>query len=89
MPAIAAGDRAALIAPNDDKWSGQIQLTANNRVITPIVKHSHADPTRIGSVEHLDPFRADPTHLPLFRWLRLTAGETIRSTLRACRPGAS
>jgi hypothetical protein len=82
-------DLAALIAPNDDKWSGQIQLTANNRVITHIVKHSLADPTRIGSVEHLDPFRADPTHLPLFRWLRLTAGETIRSTLRACRPGAS
>lgn len=81
-------DLAALIAPEDDKWFGQIQLTANNRLITHIVKHSLADPTLIGSVEHLDPFRGDPTHAPLFRWLRRTAGDTIRATLRACRAGA-
>lgn len=78
-------DLAALIAPDEDKWSGQIQLTANNRVITHIVKHALSDPTRIGSMEHLDPFRADPTHLPLFRWLRLTAGGAIQSVLRAGR----
>ena len=78
---------ADLIAPDESRWIGQIQLTANNRVITHIVKHSLADPTRISTVEHLDPFRADPTHLPLFRWLRLNAGDTIRSFVRDRRAG--
>lgn len=68
-------DLAALIAADKDAWLGQIQLTANNRLITYIVKHSLADPTVISAVEHLDPFRADPTHTPWFRWLRNQYGE--------------
>ncbi len=82
-------DLADLIAPDEPRWMGQTQLTANNRVITHIVKHSMSDPTRISTVEHLDPFRADPTHFPLFRWLRLSVGESIQSVLRACRAGSS
>ncbi len=70
---------AELIAPDEPRWMGRIQLTANNRVITHIVKHSISDPTRISTVEHLDPFRADPTHSPLFRWLCLTIGQVLRS----------
>ncbi len=70
---------AELIAPGEAEWLGQIQLTANNRVITHIVKHSLSDPTRISTVEHLDPFRADPTHVPLFQWARLKTGEWLRS----------
>jgi hypothetical protein len=71
-------DLAALIAPDEECWRGQIQLTANNRVITQILKHSLADPTRISMIEHLDPFRADPTHVPFFQWLRLSYGEMMR-----------
>ena len=70
-------DLAELIAPDEPRWMGQIQITANNRLITHIVKHSISDPTLISTVEHLDPFRADPTHFPLFRWLRLTIGQVL------------
>jgi len=72
-------DLAELIAPDEHEWLGQLQLTANNRVITHIVKHSLSDPTRISTVEHLDPFRADPTHLPLFQWMRLKTGAFLRA----------
>lgn len=72
-------DLADLIAPDESEWLGQLQLTANNRVITHIVKHSLSDPTRISTVEHLDPFRADPTHVPLFQWLRLKIGVVLRA----------
>ena len=78
-------DLAALISPGEPRWLGQIQLTANNRLVTHIVKHSLVDPTRIGTVEHLDPFRADPTHVPLFRWMRLQIGELLRSRRHAVR----
>lgn len=71
-------DLADLIAPEEQVWRGQIQLTANNRVMTHIVKHSLADPTRISMIEHLDPFRADPTHVPLFLWIRRSVGEMLR-----------
>ena len=76
-------DLAALIIPGGPRWLGQIQLTANNRLLTHIVKHSLVDPTRIGTVEHLDPFRADPTHYPFFRWIRLQVGEVLRSRRQA------
>lgn len=73
---------AALIAPDEPRWFGQIQLTANNRVVTHIVKHSLADPTLIGTVEHLDPFRADPTHIPAARRLRMAIGDRLRRVAR-------
>ena len=66
---------ADLIAPAGGEWMGQIQLTANNRLVTYIVKHSLANPAAISTVEHLDPFRADPTHFPWFRSLRLWWGD--------------
>ncbi len=54
-------------------WLGQLQITASNRLLTYSVKHSIADPGTITAHEHMDPFRADPTHMPatqLFRnWL--------------------
>ena len=78
-------DLATLISPDGPRWLGQIQLTANNRLLTHIVKHSLVDPTRIGTFEHLDPFRADPTHVPLFRWIRLQVGAVLRSRRRAAR----
>ena len=75
--AVVSVNLADWIAPGDDVWMGQIQLTANNRLVTYIVKHSLADPSAISTVEHLDPFRADPTHFPWFRSLRLWVGDMI------------
>jgi hypothetical protein len=74
---VAMVSLADLVAPAAGEWMGQIQLTANNRLVTYIVKHSLADATAISTVEHLDPFRADPTHFPWFRSLRLWVGDAI------------
>lgn len=63
-----------LFAKDRERWTGQIQLSANNRIVTYIVKHSLTDPNQISTVEHLDPYRADPTHFPLSQWLRLRYG---------------
>lgn len=77
VPAMSAlkVDLAELLAANQDEWIGQIQLTASNRLITYIVKHALSDPNTISSVEHLDPFRSDPTHIPVTLWLRAQFGE--------------
>ena len=53
-----------LLRDDEDSWIGQVQLTANNRIITYNIKHSLADPTVISDHEHLDPFRSDVTHQP-------------------------
>jgi hypothetical protein len=79
---VAMVGLADLVAPDAGEWLGQIQLTANNRLVTYIVKHSLADPAAISTVEHLDPFRADPTHFPWFRSLRLWWGD-MRERRRA------
>ena len=60
-------------------WSGQIQVSASNRVITYIIKHSFADPLLITDHEHLDPYRGEATHLPAFRWFRLYLGFWLRN----------
>lgn len=70
-------DLSELVAGQAARWLGQVQLTANNRLVTYIVKHSLGDPSDISTVEHLDPYRADPTHFPWFFWLRTRFGDFI------------
>ena len=64
-----------MLAPDENRWTGQIQITATNRVITFDVKHSLADTRIISDHEHLDPFRGESTHFPAFQWLRQQFGE--------------
>ncbi|MCX7353309.1 MAG: hypothetical protein NTY59_00465 [Alphaproteobacteria bacterium] len=66
-----------LLRPDERSWFGQIQLTASNRLVTYNVKHSLHDPALISDHEHLDPFRADPTHLPAFQAFRQRIGKYI------------
>tara|TARA_B100001093_G_scaffold478210_1_gene506155 strand:- start:2038 stop:2883 length:846 start_codon:yes stop_codon:yes gene_type:complete len=66
-----------MLSPEEAEWVGHIQLTANNRVVLYDIKHSLVDPTLFSHFEHLDPFRADPTHLPAFKWLRITIGKFL------------
>lgn len=68
----------ALLKPDESEWLGQVQLTANNRVVTFATKHSLADPTIISDHEHLDPYRSDPTHMPLTLKARIAAGKWLR-----------
>lgn len=66
-----------LLRPDERSWFGQIQLTASNRLVTYSVKHAISDPMLISDHEHLDPFRADPTHLPAFQALRQRIGKYL------------
>jgi hypothetical protein len=66
-----------LLRPDETEWIGQIQITATNRVVTYNLKHSLIDPQLISDHEHLDPFRGEPTHLPLTRLIRRRVGETL------------
>ena len=59
-----------ILEAGENSWSGSLQITANNRIITFSVKHSLANPEIIHDYEHLESYRADRTHLPLFRKLR-------------------
>jgi hypothetical protein len=63
-----------LLRKDETKWMGQIQITANNRIVSTSCKHSLSDPTYITDIEHFDPYRADPTHMPAFQMLRLRFG---------------
>ena len=66
-----------LLGPDENDWRGQIQLTASNRIVTLDIKHSLIDPKRLYNEEHLDPFRADPTHVPAFQMLRRKIGDAL------------
>jgi hypothetical protein len=67
----------ALLGDSEQRWTGQIQITATNRVITFAVKHSMRDPSIISDHEHLDPYRGEPTHFPATRWFRLRVGKWL------------
>lgn len=64
-----------LLLPEETRWTGRIQITANNRVLLYHLRHRFGDPRNITDHEHLDPYRSDPTHLPLTRWLRQRIGD--------------
>lgn len=66
-----------LLANDERRWKGQIQLTANNRLVTYIAWHSLADAKIISDLEHLDPFRGEATHVPATQQMRLVVGETL------------
>lgn len=69
---------ADLLREDENMWRGQIQLQANNRLVTFIVKHSLGDPTVISDHEHLDPFRGDPTHAPITQRWRQKLGKSLK-----------
>lgn len=72
-----------LIDAEVNEWYGPIQLSANNRLLTYVITHSIADPSLITSHEHMDPYRADPTHMPAFQILRNRIGDAIKRRSRA------
>lgn len=63
-----------LLGPDEQEWVGHVQLTATNRILTFDLKHSLKDPSLLSHFEHLDPFRAEPTHVPLFQLMRYKFG---------------
>lgn len=67
----------ALLRSDERRFSGQVQLTANNRLITYDIRHSLADPTNVLAQEHLDPFRGETTHGPAFSLFRQRIGRWL------------
>lgn len=64
-----------LLKPEEQRWTGRIQITANNRLLMFHLRHKFGDARNITDHEHLDPYRADPTHLPATKWLRQSVGQ--------------
>lgn len=84
VPAMSARNirLVDLLRPDETAWRGQIQLTANNRLVPYHVKHSLEDPRIISDHEHLDPFRDDPTHMPFTLRLRQVVGAYLETRRR-------
>jgi len=81
-------DLKCILNDEEKEWKGHIQLWANNRVGMFNFKHSLQDPTLISDLEHLDPYRAEQTHLRFFQILRSQLGNKInliKNTLNAKR----
>jgi hypothetical protein len=72
-------DLGDLLAEGEDEWLGQVQITASNRLVTFETKHRLSDKTIISDHEHLDPYRADPTHIPATLKMRILAGAAVRT----------
>jgi hypothetical protein len=71
-----------LLRQNESRWLGRLQITANNRLITFHIRHSLADSQLISDHEHLDPFRAERTHLPATEAARIALGDAYYSLKR-------
>lgn len=67
-----------LLRDDEARWVGRLQITANNRCLIFHVRHAFGDPTNIVDHEHLDPFRADTTHLPAFQAIRQGIGRYLK-----------
>lgn len=68
----------SLLRPDEENWAGRIQITANNRSLIFHLRHQFGVPSNIVDHEHLDPFRADVTHVPAFRFLRQWTGRFFK-----------
>jgi hypothetical protein len=79
IPALSAKRVSlnGLLRPDENAWCGSIQITGTNRVVAYTLKHAFDDPSDLTKAEHMDPFRADPTHVPAFRALRSNLGTWI------------
>jgi hypothetical protein len=67
-----------VLKAGEERWTGRVQITANNRLVLYHVRHRFGDVTDITDHEHLDPYRADPTHVPATLWVRQRIGDFFK-----------
>lgn len=81
VPSMSArrADLKNLLGPSERRWRGQIQLTANNRLVTYIAWHSLRNPAAVSDQEHLDPYRGEDTHIPATLNLRRKVGAAAKN----------
>jgi len=58
-------------------WFGQVYVSGPNRVVMYVAKHSAADPAHVTTLEHSNPYRGEPTHIPVTRLLRRKIGTAL------------
>ena len=64
-------------------WNGHVFVAGRNRLVMYVAKHSMSDPCEITTVEHSNPYRGEPTHIPATRDLRRRVGEYVMDKMRA------
>lgn len=79
VPAMSARrvELQDFLKDGERRWHGQIQLTANNRLVTYILWHSMRDPAVVSDLEHLDAYRGEETHIPATLQLRRKLGAFV------------
>ncbi len=63
-----------LLKPDEERYLGPVQVTAKNRIITFTMKHPWGRLDQLSHCEHMDPFRGEPTHIPLALHMRRMLG---------------
>ncbi len=58
-------------------WAGQVYVSGRNRVVMYVAKHSLADPSKVTTIEHSNPYRGEPTHEPATQVLRRRVGTAL------------
>jgi hypothetical protein len=61
---------ADIMEPHERRWVGDIQVTANNRVVLYDFKHKLSDPTLVTDHEHLDYYQVNDSYEPAFPHFR-------------------
>ncbi len=72
---------AALLEETCLPWTGQIYVSGPNRLVVYFCKHSLADPSEITTLEHSDPYRGEPTSIPIAQHLRRRVGGQLKRIL--------
>lgn len=79
-------DLSEALLGNGSRWAGQIQIKANNRLISFVLRHSLENPKQITDFDHMDPFRGEPTHLPATQLMRIKTADLLEEKLGISRP---
>ena len=61
----------------EEGWNGQVYVSGRNRVVMYVAKHSLRDPSKVTTVEHSNPYRGEPTHVPITKLLRRKIGTAL------------
>ena len=63
------------------EWTGQFYIYGKRRAIIYLMNHSIKDNTKVSTLEHGDPFRAELTYQPRFQLLRHLVHKKIKKII--------
>lgn len=80
-------DLREALPPGLRAWRGQVFVTGRARLICLFARHAVSDPTRITTLEHTEPFRGEPCHIPFTRAARMRLGDWLYKRRMRSAPG--